>query len=264
MIGAWQPWWILSAIRQLSLGISGTSLVRELPSEQDPGPAVESTDLPAPPDAPIPSLRSLTSTPPSPRLPFHLADLLYAFCFTCRVYNGEWGWDAPGAAGALLSISGVLGQEGTPGSLEEALGGCLERASRVEWKDRGGPAYRVALIADVAALLEGGRTAVVLSLEEMRRMMEAGMRDSGEKRGKGRSRDTERGPKMRPVVRKLLFFSAWANEEASYVWEKSGADVQACYEQQWDMVGTREKGTLVDALQKDKYRESKPLIQALD
>ena len=187
------------------------------------------------------------------------------------MYNGEWEWDAAGAAGALLSISGVLGQEGTPHSLEEAVGGCLERASRVEWKDRGGSAYRVALIADVAALLEGGRTAVVLSLEEMRRMVEAGMRDSGEVRGKGKGegkgsgRNTKSKRKMQLLVRKLLYFSAWANEEVPCVWDKLSADVKACFDLQWDMVGKREKGTLLDTvLLNDKQGESKPLIQALD
>lgn len=45
---------------------------------------------------------------PSPALAFNLIDILYAFAFCCRVYNGDLFSDAPACALLMLSSSSVL------------------------------------------------------------------------------------------------------------------------------------------------------------
>lgn len=55
-----------------------------LPEQGEPSPGV-----PRIASAPLPALASLTKAAPSPQLPWQLVDLLYCYCLTARLYNGE-------------------------------------------------------------------------------------------------------------------------------------------------------------------------------
>lgn len=53
------------------------------------GHAESSGGLPAAPQTPLPLLTSLTKAIPSPLLQWQLLDVLYAYCFLMRLYNGD-------------------------------------------------------------------------------------------------------------------------------------------------------------------------------
>ena len=67
--------------------------------------------------APLPALASLTKASPSPQLPWQLVDLLYCYCLTTRLYNGEHHHMAQVCITAdpcqLLGSAGHMQQTGT-------------------------------------------------------------------------------------------------------------------------------------------------------
>ncbi|KAJ9506666.1 hypothetical protein QJQ45_018372, partial [Haematococcus lacustris] len=74
--------------------------------------------LPAPPDTPLPSLASLTHSPPSPLLRWQLLQLLFSYCWVQRTYNGEpSGPDTAEEAGqAVLALCpGLVAAGGAQG-----------------------------------------------------------------------------------------------------------------------------------------------------
>ena len=64
--------------------------------------------LPPPPTKPLPPLAALTRAQPSPVLQYHLLDLLFAYCYVLRLYNGDYTTDPADAAGLAFSLSAVL------------------------------------------------------------------------------------------------------------------------------------------------------------
>ncbi|KAG6791554.1 hypothetical protein POTOM_000677 [Populus tomentosa] len=81
----------------------------------------------------IPPVRKLVSREPPPFLAYHLADIIYSYCFTQRLYNGDWHSDAIGSETVVLGVSSVLGQAGQPETVLEALSYCLERTCSPEY-----------------------------------------------------------------------------------------------------------------------------------
>ncbi|KAL5761127.1 hypothetical protein ACOSQ2_019965 [Xanthoceras sorbifolium] len=74
-------------------------------------------------EASVPSDEDLVSNESS----IHLVDIIYSYCFTLRVYNGDWQSDALGSAMMVLTVSSVLDQGRQPETIREALSYCLEQ-----------------------------------------------------------------------------------------------------------------------------------------
>ncbi|KAH0795809.1 zinc finger HIT domain-containing protein 2 [Histomonas meleagridis] len=74
------------------------------------------------------------SPPPprvSPLLPFHLVDILYSYCYTMRLYNGDVSFDFDGACDVILTISTVLSTTTVHlESVKSALKNCIEQTRR--------------------------------------------------------------------------------------------------------------------------------------
>lgn len=79
-----------------------------------------------------PDFSTLSARPPSPTLPALAADLVFAYVFVARLYNGCWCSDPVGASLALVGVSPVLRDGATPGSVAVAVSACVERAVEVE------------------------------------------------------------------------------------------------------------------------------------
>jgi hypothetical protein len=88
----------------------------------------------------------------SPLLPNHLTDILYSFCYSMRLYNGDVSFDFEGAADVILSISTVLTSTIQFSSVKNALKECIEKSKRpdifVEYQ------WQVEVVHDVELCLQ--------------------------------------------------------------------------------------------------------------
>ncbi|KAL4452311.1 hypothetical protein ABPG75_007973 [Micractinium tetrahymenae] len=220
----WQPWWLSEEAAQLELGASGTPLVAEhaagaaAAGQQGSGvqqgavqqQAQQQSDrvdglaggsgLPPPPSRPLPPLAALTRAAPSPLLRYQLLDLLYAYCFTLRRYNGDYQWEAADAADTLFALSAVLaatapgpaaagstaagGSDAGAGSSSGGGGdasagaapvllGCVQRACQPPVGSHDARGFAVSVLSDVAAMLQLGRPVVLTALMDATRLVEA-------------------------------------------------------------------------------------------
>ncbi|KAK1286296.1 hypothetical protein QJS10_CPB20g01674 [Acorus calamus] len=200
LIEPWEPWWLNPSAKTLSLSQNGASLIRPIQDQEtstsSPAttPEAQLISIPAGPESPLPPLHKLINNEPSPLLPVHLVDLLYTYCFTLRLYNGDWHCDPAGACMDVLTLSVVLGDSGQPETVSEAVSGCMERACSPAYRHAGGLHFRLGLIDDVL-----GREA--LKSERGRESKRAG----------GAS-------KLKLAERKVYFMMCWVHEQPNEVW----------------------------------------------
>ncbi|KAJ3682130.1 hypothetical protein LUZ60_014703 [Juncus effusus] len=211
LIQPWTPWWAQPSAKSLSLSQSGCQLITPINTNNSESEPV--SEIPPGPDSPLPAVSQLIKSEPSPFLAVHLIDVLYSYCFTVRLYNGDWKSDPFGSVSVFLNISRVLGEDFRPESAKEALNACLERACSPVYKQMGGLGFAIGVIDDVIALLELGRDALICALCDLRRMVEEGER-VGKREKVGRR---ERG-KVRGGERKVYFLMCWVNEQPNEAW----------------------------------------------
>jgi len=134
---------------------------------------------PPSPDCPAPQA--------SPLLPNHLADILYSYCYTMRLYNVDPACDFLGACDVMLSISSVLTTAVKLESVREAFRNCIENSKRpdifVEHQ------WQVEVVRDVELCLQT-RNHVYRALSEAAAIAREG--------------------RQKKANRKLQFFFAWA------------------------------------------------------
>lgn len=223
LIKPWEPWWLHPSARTLILSRDGTRLIQPLVNGETP--ATPSTDLeneqsngiPPGPEEPLTPVSKLTSSEPSPLLALHLVDILYTYCFTLRLYNGDWQSDPLGSAMVVLGISSVLGQNTQPGTVHAALSLCLEQTCSPSFKHMGGVGFGVGLLDDVILLLSLGGPALVCLLSDMRRLIKAA---EGELKSEklSKSKRVETRSKLKLAERKIYFLMCWAHEQPGEVW----------------------------------------------
>lgn len=226
MIQPWDPWWLNPSAKTISLSPQGTQLVQPVtPNEPDPRPTAT---LPPGPTTALPPVKSLLgSSQPSPLLPVHLIDILYSYCFTLRVYNGDWESDAVGSTVTVMSVSNVLGQCGQPETVSEAVAHCLEQACGPAFGHMGGARFGVGVLDDVASLLKLGRDGLVCGVCDLHRMIKSGMKEM-------KGGDLEMKRKLKGGERKVYFLMCWVHEQEHEVWaslaELVMAEKNACME----------------------------------
>ncbi|GMJ06286.1 hypothetical protein like AT5G63830 [Hibiscus trionum] len=217
MIEPWDPWWLKPAARTICLNKYGARLVQPTVSPEDDAESNQPSEIPCGPETPLPSLCKLISTEPSPLLAVHLVDIVYSYCFTLRIYNGDWQSDALGSAMVVLSISCVLGQAGHPETVREALCYCLEQTCSPAYRHIGGLLFGLALVDDVANLLSLGGPALICMLCDLQRMIVAAERElKSEKQRK--LRQSEMKSKLKLAERKVYFIMCWVHEQPVESW----------------------------------------------
>ena len=210
----WQPWWLSEAAAGLELGARGTPLMTAVgegetgqqggdggaPQQRQaggssaagaaplaaaaaPGAAGGGGGLPEPPSRALPPLAALTKAAPSPLLQYQLLDLLYAYCLTLRLYNGDYQCEAEAAAGLLFGMSAVLaavapspgggGGEGDAAAVPSVLLGCLQRACQPPAGSQDSRGFAIGVLSDVAAVLQLGRAVVLTAVMDLSRVLEA-------------------------------------------------------------------------------------------
>ncbi|KAK4848723.1 hypothetical protein QYF36_016551 [Acer negundo] len=231
MIEPWEPWWLKPSARTISLSKQGTQLVQPVPKQEASVPSDEdlesneSGEIPPGPETPLHPVSKLSSTEPSPLLAVHLVDIIYSYCFTLRVYNGDWQSDALGSALMVLSVSSVLGHGEQPETIREALSYCLEQTCS-SYKHMGGLKFGLAIIDDVVSLLSLGSSALVCSLCDLQRLIQAGEKDL--KSDKTRKlRKLEIRSKLKLAERKIYFIMCWVHEQLGEAWSSSATILRA-------------------------------------
>ncbi|CAK7335799.1 unnamed protein product [Dovyalis caffra] len=231
LIEPWDPWWLKSSARTISLSKEGTRLVQPLVKEeassshQNDGAGGQPSEIPPGPDNPLPPLRKLISKDPSPFVAIHLVDIIYSYCFTLRLYNGDWQSDAIGSATVVLSVSSVLGQAGQPETVLEALSYCLERTCSPEYKHMGGLQFGMGLVDDVQHLLSLGGPALICLLYDLQKMLRAGEEEL--KAEKTRNSKSDIRSKLKLAERKVYFIMCWVHEQPGEAWSSLAAIVGA-------------------------------------
>ncbi|CAI8605452.1 unnamed protein product [Vicia faba] len=226
MITPWDPWWSKHSARNIRLSREGTQLVQPLSEQEslDDSESNESSEIPLGPEVPLPPLSRLSSKEPSPLLTVHLVDILYSYCFTLRLYNGDWKSDPMGSVMVVLSVSSVLGQGGQPETVLEALTHCLEQVCSPAYRHMGGLQFGLGVIDDVISLLSLGGPAMVCALCDMRRLIQEGEKEvKSEKPRKFRRNETRSAVKQ--AERKIYFIMCWVHEQAKEAWSSLAAIV---------------------------------------
>ncbi|XP_073052122.1 uncharacterized protein [Primulina eburnea] len=263
MIEPWNPWWLRFSAKYISLSLDGTQLVRPVvkqdlvASSEDAANGDQWHDIPSGPETPIPPLNQLTTTEPSPLLTVHAVDIIYSYCFTLRLYNGDWKSDAFESATTLLTVSSVLGQLARPETVFEALLHCLERTCSTAYKHMGGLPFGLMLLDDVTNLLYLGGAALVCLLCDLQKMIQAAERQlKSEKMNK--SKRAELKTKFKPVERKVYFMLSWVHEQPAEAWSILASVVNAEKSSVMEHVDSK----ICSAKMKGEVgRNSTPLIQ---
>ena len=150
---------------------------------------------------------------------FALVQLLCAYCFTLRLYNGDVAADPVGAMQLLWHLSQALDSSAGGGDPPESVAGALERITvqlRLPPADVQQPRrLAVAVAKDAAAVLAAGRGALVCAVAHMERLqaccVAAGKplaRPRNTRQGRQHRRHAQQGQ------RKLHFMLCLANEVA--------------------------------------------------
>lgn len=231
MIEPWDPWWLKPSARTISLSEQGTQLVQPLGKHDTSSPtndnleSNQSSEIPHGPETPLTPIKKLSSTEPSPLLVVHLVDIIYSYCFTLRLYNGDWQSDALGSAMMTFSVSSVLGQGGQPESVQEALSYCLEQTC-TSYKDMGGLQFGLIVIDDVISLLSLGGFALVCALCDLQRLIQAGERELKTEKTR-KSSKVETRSKLKHAERKIYFIMCWVHGQPGEVWSSTAAILRA-------------------------------------
>ncbi|KAG1354554.1 zinc finger HIT domain-containing protein 2 [Cocos nucifera] len=231
LIEPWTPWWTKPSARSISLSPGGRQLVKPLHEHEGTNAQLSTTpepnlsEVPAGPENPLPPLRQLTHTDPSPLLAVHLVDVLYSYCFTLRLYNGDWHSDPFGAATAILSVSKVLVEDARPETVAEALGACLEQTCSAVYRHTGGFRFCIGLLDDIISLLHLGCSALICSLCDLQGLIQAGERViKSEKMGKAERGKSSR--KLHSAERKVYFLMCWVHDQPGEAWSSLAGIVE--------------------------------------
>lgn len=265
LIKPWEPWWSKPSAKYISLGQDGTQLVQPLVKEDtavSSEDGIESDplhDVPLGPDSPLPSVSKLSAAGPSPLLAVHLVDIMYSYCFTLRLYNGDWQSDPIGSATVLLSVSSVLGQGGQPETVLEALSHCMEQTCSPAFRHMGGLQFALGLINDTITLLHLDTPALVCMLCDLRRLIQHAEKDLKSENSR-KSKSSEIKTKLKFAERKVYFIMCWAHEQPQEAWSSIAAMVEAEKSRLVEFIGSK---TSVPKMKKVQ-NEGKPLIKEVE
>lgn len=262
LIKPWDPWWLRPAAKHICLSQEGTQLVQPLVNNDEQVVSSENdiesdNGIPPGPEDPLPSVKKLSAAEPSPLLAVHLIDIIYSYCFTLRLYNGDWVSDPAGSARVLLSISFVLGQGGQPQTVLEALSHCLEQTCSPGFRHMGGLQFGLGLMDDIVSLLNLGSAAIICLLSDLRRLIQAGERELKS----GKSGRTESKTKLRSAERKVYFITCWVHEQEKEVWSSLAALVMAEKSSALEYVGNG--GRRSSRIEEKVKAKEKPLIREI-
>jgi hypothetical protein len=255
VIKPWQPWWTGPEAFRIRLSNQGQALVSAVPAGSDASDADEQemsglqthTELssrpPAPPDAPIPALESISKAPPSPLLHYVLLQTLFAYCCIMRVHNGDPHADIQSYIASLWHLCPFLSTSMDSSSLPATLQLAVYQAAAALRTLDLGPAqtdrdsvalFSSAVWADVAMLCSAGRAAVVCALADLHRQHQAceqTLRSERQDRVARRPGCRQLGAGLKKIklcLRKLEFLLSLSHAQAGGWYSRASQDIGRC------------------------------------
>lgn len=237
----WTPWWTLPDASELKLAADGCARVREIVEVGEEEDAAHKSDadlastsqLPAPPDAPLPPLRLLTAAPPALSVAWSAMQTLAAYAWVLRSFNGNPESDWEGAAGLFLESAPSLQPAAPSGRPQPACSTLDEALAPLDAASAPGPSPA----RDAADLVALGRSIVVLALVDAARLLQRGSGTSEAPAESRLERDARRQRRraLQAAQRKLVFLLSWANERreeeyalwAALLRERAGSEPDA-------------------------------------
>ena len=156
-VDVWKPWWSLDAAEAIA---TSPGRVRELDKEHGSGDEWRLGGAGGEPRlrrlaedvSSLPDFSSVSRRPASPCMRFLLVDVIYSYCRTMRLYNGDWQVDARRASATLLEGSPVLNEDARHASMLAVINSCCARVAEVEF-GREQPASGLSFFDDVSEVL---------------------------------------------------------------------------------------------------------------
>lgn len=140
LVELWSPWWtvsipLVSEIKESSASAKSSSV-----------PNVSSE---------IANISQILKTKPSSDVKYNVINLLYTYCYVCRLHNGDQVSMAAESADDIMTLSDVLGQGHTCRSVEEAVQLCMKKLINRKNNYESTPEFNVLLLKDVEKVVTG-------------------------------------------------------------------------------------------------------------
>ena len=202
LVELWKPWWYASA----------QTLVEEVGTESAAANATP------PVLANVQHIDQIAKCGTSVLIPFSIMNVLYAYAYTARLYNGEHVAMASESVIVLLDISESLSR-GVFSDISLAVAGCLSRlessAAQVHFVSR---EYSVSVVDDVCKLVAGAVRSPVpfplAALSDCHRIFHVARKEASQELKQSRTGDEhcdDARKRYYAVEKKLEYFVSWTS-----------------------------------------------------
>jgi len=256
LVELWVPWWY----------ISSQTLVEEI--------GKESTTVNAIPPvlADIQHIEQLAKCGTSDLLSFNIINVLYAYAYVARLYNGEHLAMASESATVMLDISESLSR-GVFSDASLAVGGCVSRlessAARAHFVSR---EYSVSVVDDVCKIIAGAqRTPLpypLSALSDCHHVFRAERKEAScqrKKSGTGEKRADEDRKRYYAVEKKLEYLISWLSSHGQTLLDLLPAlELESCELTTQLAVHKSEQAQVEEVIeQKKSAKKQGPLIEEM-
>ena len=256
LVQLWVPWWYASP----------QTLVEEIGKQSTAANGVP------PVLASVQHIDQLAKCGTSDLILFSIINVLYAYAYTARLYNGEHMTMASESATAVLDISECLSR-GVFSDVSLAVGGCLSRldssAAQMHFVSR---EYSVSVVDDVCKLVAGAvKNPVpfpVAALSDCHRIFHIARKEAGKELKKSCSADKcidDARKRYYAVEKKLEYFISWTSSHGHTLLDLLPAlELESC-ELTTQLATYRTEQARVEEILEHKKSESKqgPLIEEM-
>jgi hypothetical protein len=206
-IELYKPWWECAGhTRPLVEEVGNGGRERDIPDVVDD----------------IPPLSSLLKTAPAPQLQYNLLSILYSYCYTVRLYNGDHRDVSVESAQAVLDLCPVFTQNAAYSSATEAIHCSLQTCQKHQYHS-GSSEHLSSILLDVITILSSIASLdgsfsqgdfLCAALSDLYRLFEAASRETKsmtaqKERDVRVSPDRELNRFLKLAARKVYFFLSY-------------------------------------------------------
>ena len=194
IIELWEPWWNVKM-----------QLVTFDDAHQANVPAVLES---------IPELKTLLSRPAAPSVQLSVLNVLYAFAYTARLFNGDLYEDPSDSVACVLNLSKALDQSAFD-SVQSAIASTTSAVANAGVFSRA-PAFQAAILRDVIALVSNDKLHTLRALSELHRVLKAARKGARKHPTTGSDFSKHR---LFLAQKKLEFLLAWSVQHSGTLME---------------------------------------------